>query len=46
MAAKTISKQNKYKADLREWNFLLFEQFEVDKLLGKAPFDNWGKTKS
>jgi alkylation response protein AidB-like acyl-CoA dehydrogenase len=43
VAAKTISKQNKYKADLREWSFLLFEQFETDKLLGKAPFENWGK---
>jgi len=43
VAAKTISKQNKYKADLREWNFLLFEQFHVETLMGKAPYEAWGE---
>jgi alkylation response protein AidB-like acyl-CoA dehydrogenase len=33
---------NRYKADLREFNFLLFEQFHVERLCGKAPFDAWG----
>ncbi len=35
--------QNNYKADLREIRFLLFEQFKLEELLGKAPFENWGK---
>jgi alkylation response protein AidB-like acyl-CoA dehydrogenase len=35
--------QNRYKADLRETKFLLFEQFGLESLLGKAPFENWGK---
>jgi alkylation response protein AidB-like acyl-CoA dehydrogenase len=39
---KPIPAINRYKADLRELNFLLFEQFHVDELLGKAPFDAWG----
>jgi alkylation response protein AidB-like acyl-CoA dehydrogenase len=34
--------QNRYKADLRELRFLLFEQFTLEALLGKAPFDAWG----
>ncbi len=33
---------NRYKADLREIDFLLFEQFDVGAMLGKAPFENWG----
>jgi len=33
---------NRYKADLREMDFLLFEQFGVDQLLGKPPFESWG----
>jgi alkylation response protein AidB-like acyl-CoA dehydrogenase len=33
---------NRYKADLREMYFLLFEQFGVDRLLGKPPFEGWG----
>jgi alkylation response protein AidB-like acyl-CoA dehydrogenase len=40
---KPIPAINRYKADLRELNFLLFEQFHVDELLGKAPFDAWGR---
>jgi alkylation response protein AidB-like acyl-CoA dehydrogenase len=35
--------QNRYKADLREIRFLLFEQFKLDEILGKEPFDAWGR---
>ncbi len=34
--------QNRYKADLREIQFVLFEQLGFDKLLGKDPFAAWG----
>ncbi len=34
---------NRYKADLRETRFLLFEQFGLQELLGKPPFEEWGK---
>ena len=34
---------NRYKADLREIQFLLFEQFKLGELLGKAPFEAWGE---
>ncbi|OJY21894.1 MAG: acyl-CoA dehydrogenase [Myxococcales bacterium 68-20] len=34
---------NRYKADLREFAFLLFEQFQLGELLGKAPYDGWGE---
>jgi len=34
--------QNRFKADLRETEFLLFEQFPLTSLLGAAPFENWG----
>ncbi len=34
--------QNRYKADLREIRFLLFEQFRMGEILGQAPFDSWG----
>ncbi len=40
--SKPVLKQNRYKADLRELTFLLFEQFKVDQLLAKAPFEAWG----
>jgi hypothetical protein len=40
---KPIQKINRYKADLREFAFLLFEQFKLGELLGKAPFENWGE---
>ncbi len=40
--SKPIQAINRYKADLREINFLLFEQFRLGELLGKAPFDAWG----
>jgi len=34
--------QNWYKADLRELNFLIFEQFGLGDLLQKEPFEEWG----
>lgn len=34
--------QNRYKADLRELRFLLFEQFRLGDILGKEPFEAWG----
>lgn len=34
---------NRYKADLRELSFVLFEQFGFDSLAGKAPFEAWGR---
>src|SRR6185437_11570471 len=39
--SKPIPTINRYKADLREFAFLLFEQFHVDQMLGKEPFDAW-----
>jgi alkylation response protein AidB-like acyl-CoA dehydrogenase len=41
--SKPIQAINRYKADLRELNFLLFEQFRLGDLLGKAPYDGWGE---
>ena len=38
-----MSNQNYYKANLRDLQFLLFEQFKLDQLLGKEPYANWGK---
>jgi len=38
-----MANQNYYKANLRDLSFLLFEQFKLDQLLGKAPYANWGK---
>jgi hypothetical protein len=38
-----MANQNYYKANLRDLSFLLFEQFKLDELLGKAPYANWGK---
>ena len=34
---------NRYKADLREFHFILFEQFNLGELLGKGPFQAWGE---
>ncbi len=33
---------NRYKADLREFEFVLFEQLRLQEILGKAPFEAWG----
>src|SRR5579862_4888649 len=41
--APTMAHQNSYKSNLRDLSFLLFEQFHLQDLLGKAPFANWGK---
>jgi len=38
-----MSNQNYYKANLRDLSFLLFEQFHLEELLGKAPYASWGK---
>jgi alkylation response protein AidB-like acyl-CoA dehydrogenase len=39
----TVSQaQNRYKADLREIQFVLFEQLQLGKLLSKEPFAMWG----
>jgi len=32
---------NRYKADLREMFFVLFEQFGFNDIAGKAPYDGW-----
>ncbi len=40
--SKPIQAINRYKADLRELEFLLFEQFRIGELLGKPPFDAVG----
>ncbi|MEI8255535.1 MAG: acyl-CoA dehydrogenase family protein, partial [Deltaproteobacteria bacterium] len=34
---------NRYKADLREFQFVLFEQFKLQDILTKAPFADWGQ---
>ncbi|MFO0676872.1 MAG: acyl-CoA dehydrogenase [Polyangiaceae bacterium] len=41
--SKPIQAINRYKADLREMNFLLLEQFKLGEVLGKAPYENWGE---
>ena len=41
--SKPIQAINRYKADLREFQFVLFEQFKLGELLGKAPFEAWGE---
>ena len=33
---------NRYRADLREYEFVLFEQFGLGELLGREPFSDWG----
>ena len=35
--------QNRYKADLRDFHFVLFEQFQLGELLGQEPFQDWGE---
>ena len=41
--SKPIQAINRYKADLREFQFLLFEQFKLGEVLSKAPFEAWGE---
>jgi hypothetical protein len=38
----TQAAQNRYKADLREFRFLLFEQFHLEELLSTGAFEGWG----
>jgi len=40
--SKPVPTINRYKADLREHLFLLFEQFKLGEILGKPPFAGWG----
>jgi alkylation response protein AidB-like acyl-CoA dehydrogenase len=40
---KPIQTINRYKADLREFAFLLFEQFKIGDSLGQGPFESWGE---
>ncbi len=41
--SKPILAINRYRADLRELNFLVFEQFKLQELIGKGPFEAWGE---
>src|SRR6185503_11065144 len=41
--APARSAPNRYRSDLRELRFLLFEQLGLGELLGKPPFDSWGR---
>ena len=41
--SKPVQAINRYKADLRDMTFLLFEQFKLNELLGKGPFEAWGE---
>ena len=34
---------NRYRCDLRDMRFLLFEQFGLDRLLGEGPYVDWAK---
>lgn len=34
---------NRFKADLREFRFVLFEQLRFDQILGKTPYAGWGR---
>jgi alkylation response protein AidB-like acyl-CoA dehydrogenase len=34
---------NRYRADLRDLRFVLFEQFELGRLLGRGKFGDWGE---
>jgi len=34
---------NRYRVDARDLRFVLFEQFELGKLLGKGSFEDWGE---
>ncbi|MEM7136354.1 MAG: acyl-CoA dehydrogenase [Myxococcota bacterium] len=33
---------NRYRADLRDFRFLFFEQFDLPAVLGKGPYQEWG----
>jgi alkylation response protein AidB-like acyl-CoA dehydrogenase len=40
--SKPISAINRYKANLREWTFVVFEQLKLQEVLGKGPYASWG----
>ncbi|MBK9261719.1 MAG: acyl-CoA dehydrogenase [Polyangiaceae bacterium] len=40
--SNTQAYQNRYRADLREMKFLLFDQFRLGDLLEKPPYEAWG----
>ena len=40
---KPVPTINRYKADIREFNFLAFEQFNLAAVLGNAPFEAWAE---
>jgi alkylation response protein AidB-like acyl-CoA dehydrogenase len=40
--SNTQTNQNRFRADLRELKFLLFDQFRLGELLEKPPFEAWG----
>jgi alkylation response protein AidB-like acyl-CoA dehydrogenase len=35
--------QNRYRADLRELSFVLFEQYKLESLLGQGVYQDWGR---
>jgi alkylation response protein AidB-like acyl-CoA dehydrogenase len=39
--SKPIPAINRYRADLRELQFLLFEQFKIDEILSQGQFEGW-----
>ena len=41
--SKPLQAINRYKADLREMNFLMFEQFKLGEILGKGRYESWGE---
>jgi hypothetical protein len=43
VVTKPINAINRYKADLREMNFVLFEQFKLGEILGQGVFADWGE---
>ena len=34
---------NRYRCDLRDMRFLMFEQFKIQEILNKGPFKEWGE---
>src|SRR5262245_7103595 len=50
MTAHSVSREdsmsqllNRYRADLRDHRFVLFEQFRITDVIGRPPFAAWGK---
>ena len=34
---------NRYRCDLRDMRFLMFEQFKIEEILGKGEYEDWGR---